>query len=147
MDSILSYLAVHYNEFKAATNIAVAAMMFIISFSVAYYWRLHLSEMKTPLRMILLGVAIEAFGWGLHRLYWSMDWIDNFIPGWNFNFGPESPYWWVGDIPIYLAGLGAVFIVTPIIVRLKKPTVQQYIKTASIIIAFTASLFILFTSH
>lgn len=147
MDSILSYLAVHYNEFKAALNLTVAAMMFIISTTVAFYLRQHYSQMKTALRMILLGVSIEAFGWGLHRLYWSLESANRFLIDWDSIIGPNAAHWWLSDLPLYIAAFGAILIVTPILSQLKKPSPWQYVRATAIMMAITTALFMFFTSH
>ena len=110
---MIEWLLPHVDNFVAAANFTTVVLMVILG-SVATYMLISREYThESDIRTILLGVAIEAYAWGLHRLYWGT-WRT--LRAWGYD---DWNVWFVNHsflslIPASLVMLGLGFILAPL---------------------------------
>ena len=142
MDTLLMWVNGHYNEFKVALNLTTSIFLFIISFAIIHFVYVRWNEFRTSLKTMLIGASLEAFGWGLHRFYWATNFLDNLLDPWisPIAFGGKNA--WVGDLPIYIAALGTLLIIAPLLNYVQAVRSKDYVVT---IVAYLTLLFGIYT--
>jgi hypothetical protein len=103
------------DQIVSAVNLTAAVWLLFLSFvSFIYWWKQRdVTPTNSDVRLMLLGVGVEALGWSLHRLFWGL------VRRMRDDLGDEI-YLWVSDswIPqgilftIILGGL--IMILTPL---------------------------------
>lgn len=110
---MFEWLLLHVDNFVAAANFTTVVLMVILGSVASYLLISREFEHDSDVKTILLGVAIEAYAWGLHRLYWGT-WRT--LRAWGYD---DWDVWFVSHsllplIPASLVMLGLGFILTPL---------------------------------
>lgn len=114
MDTWNSWLLEQTDQLVAASNFTVSTIMVFLCISVIFAIRNLKFSKQTDIFYMLVGVALEAFGWALHRFYWGL-WRTYRLYG-----NEEMDQWFVSNgylalIPITFILWGLVLITGPII--------------------------------
>ena len=71
LNTITQWFLDNVDQLVAASNFAIAFFMFILgTYIVSYLIKIRF-QTKTDLKYMLSGLAIEAYGWFVHRVYWG----------------------------------------------------------------------------
>ena len=62
------------DQIVSAVNLTAATWLLFLSGVSFYYWWIQRKIVggDSDVRLMLLGVGIEAFGWSMHRLFWGL---------------------------------------------------------------------------
>jgi len=102
----------YIDNIVAAANFTTVVMMVILGSVTSYLLISRQFDHTQDIRTMLIGVTIEAYAWGLHRLYWGT-WRT--LRAWGYD---DWNQWFVANsvlslIPSTLVLIGLSFILAP----------------------------------
>lgn len=134
----------HVDDIVAASNFTIVVMMFILGTSVVHLLRTRTFG-DSDIRIMLIGVAVEAYAWSIHRLYWGA-WRTLRAMGrddWNQWFVQHG---YLALIPTYSVLFGLILILTPVWAIFNRdgsvPTWRYYLVPTAFIASIWWFLFI-----
>lgn len=110
---MLEWVPVHIDNIVAAANFTAVVLMVMLGGAASYMLVSRKFDHHTDIRSLLLGVAIEAYAWALHRLYWGT-WRT--LRAWGYD---DWNIWFVNNsflslIPATLVLVGLTLILSPV---------------------------------
>lgn len=114
MEFLINWLYGNVDQLVAASNFTIAIMMIVLGTTVVYYAHKLWHSIQTDLAWILIGVAAEAYGWAIHRLYWGLWRVARLLEdtGWDKWFVDNA---YLSIVPSLMVVIGMVMILAPVV--------------------------------
>lgn len=111
---MFQWITTNINAIQATEKVMLAILMTTFC-SIAIY-HVFKTEMSKTLRLMIFGIALTAFGWALHRIYFSFYWYYRIIQ--DFDTAEAMLRWSIIPIvPMIGVVIGITFICTPLVIK------------------------------
>lgn len=97
----------------SAANLTAGVWLLVLA-GIAFNYSMKVKNADdTDTRIMLIGIACEALGWALHRLYWGVvRRVRDDVGDWFYLMFSNT--WWFQIIAFSLVMLGLILILTPV---------------------------------